>query len=188
MKISNSDQALATRSNNRRLTISALADEIRSAFEDFKAGADEVVTLALSLENRRIRLGALLLDAKDVVGHGKFTDLVEKSLPFSVRQAQRFMKHAAAAECSELKSLDQLADYNRVLIAWGLREAPDGHGPQTLHGPANYFVASVKHLGTARRSLDELIEARPLDEWNEAERDQLREQLRPVVDLYQRLS
>jgi hypothetical protein len=181
----NPDASLVVRAEQAQKTITVLTREISQVFVMFEESAKLVVETALDNVNCRIRIGVLLRAAKDAVGHGKFGDFVKSHCPFSERSARRFLAFAAMADFKPLASLAELKEFNSVLVAMGLKES-EAHGPQELH-ERNFFVSAVKHLGVVRRSLDELLAHRPIEAMGEPERDQLREQIRPVVELFQKL-
>jgi hypothetical protein len=181
------DESLAVRGTQAREVETALVTEIAFTWANFQTHAAQLVEVALEAENLRIRLGVLVTKLKDQVGHGNFGRAL-RVLPFSDDTARRLMAAARAAKYKELTSLDELRSYNALLVQWGVRQpSDDGHGVQTLHATPNYFISSCKSLGAARRSLTDLLEARPLVEWDDSEREQLREQLRPVVEIFEKL-
>lgn len=70
-----------------------------------------------------LKIGRLLIEAKDKLGHGNFTQMVLEDMPFSPRQAQTFMEIARSPRISNpknssllpvavetLKAIDKLSD------------------------------------------------------------------------------
>jgi hypothetical protein len=181
------DRREIVRAEQSRKTESTLSREISDAYRQFQDAAQDVVELALSLENRRIKLGVLLQAAKAQLGHGHFLKFIETSIPFSGRTARNFMNYADAAGGKELENLDSLRAYNSLLIEWGLKQPPQGHGAQTLHDAPNFFITITKTLGQCRKVMADAFESRPLDAWSPDEKQQLREQIAPVVEFYNKL-
>jgi DUF3102 family protein len=186
-RIDNEEKQAIVRAEQSRDLSLTLANKINQEFAAYSELTGEVLSLGLNIENARIRLGVLLAEAKDSIGHGKFMQWVEANVRgISHRSCTNFIAFAKAAGGKELQSLDSLKDYHKILIRLGLKEAPEGHGVQVLHD-FNAFAAVTKTMGAARKTFDEVFERRPLTEWNADEKEQLKSQLEPVVEVYNKL-
>lgn len=179
-------QAEKRLSNNKTVALT-LAQQINEGYRNYTQLTESVVSLAITIENARIRLGTILTEAKEVIGHGKFAQFVEQNCPdISQRSARRFMQYAKAAGFKEIATLDNLKLYHKLLVDLGLKEAPEGHGPQQLHD-FNAFSTFTKVIGNARKTITEVFERKPLNQWTQDDKEQLKEQLQPIVDTYYQL-
>ena len=166
-----------------------LAQEINKELSELDKSTGDVIGLSLTVENRRIRLGALLRKAKDLVKHGRFMKWRQKHCPLlKDTTAQRCMAYAKAANDQEITSLDGIREYNKLLVRFGHKESGKGkgHGPQKLHDH-HPFLKFTGAIAKARQEIEKIFETRPVDEWDQDERDQLRAQLDYFVELHGRL-
>ena len=165
----------------------ALADQINETYSTYTSLTGDVLNLALQIENGRIKLGTLLIEAKAVVGHGNFTRWIQEHCKdISERSARNYMAFSKANKGQPLKSLDELREYQKLLIRLGLKEPTEGHGIQQLHH-FNAFAAFTKAIQKTSQTISEIFEKKPLPEWSDDDKAQLKAQLEPLNDLYYEL-
>lgn len=167
-------------------SIDTLAKEINDTYAECCQIAQQTQAVWLYMENSRIKIGELLRTAKDQVGHGKFTKWIEDNCSFSMDTAQRCMNIAKDMKGQRIESLADLKEYHKVLVRLGLKEPNEGHGPQVLHD-FNAFAVFTKTILDTRKKIAEIFEKEPLDEWEDDAKEQLKDQLQPIVELYETL-
>lgn len=64
---------------------------------------------------------------------------------------------------------------------------PEGRGAETAHEP-EFFSKTVKHLSGFLATVSKWREGEPLEKWSAKRREDLRDQIRPVVEFYEALS
>jgi len=171
--------------NNQEQT--ALAEEINNVYQECCEMAVDLMGRALQMENNRIKIGTLLLSAKEKVRHGNFKKWVEDNCPaIGLRTAQRCMAISAELGGQLIDSLDGLKEYHKVLVRLGIKEPTQGHGPQRLHD-WNAFTAMTKTISDTRTKISTIFEKEPLDEWEDDAKEQLKEQLQPIVEIWEAL-
>ena len=65
--------------------------------------------------------------------------------------------------------------------------APNGHGPQSRVVLDAFFSRSVRFVGQWREAWVAEMSERPLNTWPDTERQQLKDQLEPLVLIYNEL-
>ncbi len=177
----------AKRVVNKKAVQAELAKKINEAYTTYVKSNDEIFALALTIENRRILLGTYLNEAKTVVGHGRFKKWIEDNFKdFSYRSATRYMQFAKVAGYKQLDTVHNLREYQKVLVSLGLREPAEGQGQQQLVD-YNYFAVFTKTCLMAAQKFKEVFEHQPLDDIDEDTREQLKQQLAPIVAIYENL-
>jgi hypothetical protein len=92
----------------RRPVVASLAKEISEAHTQFLEG----MTTTL---NAGIKVGELLIEAKQNMEHGEFLPWIAESLPFTERTAQKYMKIARKQDEVETKGAKLLSEaYNAI--------------------------------------------------------------------------
>jgi hypothetical protein len=175
------------RAKNKKAVSATLAAQINEEFANAQKLAGDVTTLALLLENSRIKIGTLLKTAKEEVGHGKFLKWRADNCPLILKTtAERCMACAKHAKYQQIESLEGLKEYHKILVSYGLKEAPEGHGPQQLHD-FNAFAIFTKAIMSTRQKITEVFERQPLEGWDDESREQLKAQLEPLIEIYESL-
>ena len=178
---------VAKRVKNKKLYREELAKQINEAYAEYQKTTGEIHALALTMENRRIILGSFLHSAKKDLGHGKFKDwLAANCKDIPERSARRYMQFAAVAGYKVLTDIHNLRDYQKVLVALGLREPTQGQAVQQLH-EYNYYAVFTKTALTAVQRFKEVFDHQPLEDIDDDIKEQMREKLAPFVELYEKL-
>ncbi len=161
---------------------STLITKIKEAY------AQSVSLAALAKDNasaaieKALECGQYLIEAKQTVGHGKWTEWFSSRVTdFNQDTAARYMKLAKFV--NDGGSLADATSQRQAMLAAGiLIEKTREEGSQNSHGE------SCKWLSLISRAWAELdtIKAK-LDQWPTAQRVTLKEKLRPYVELYQTL-
>ncbi|MGA2940276.1 MAG: DUF3102 domain-containing protein [Syntrophobacteraceae bacterium] len=71
--------------------------------------------LKMSL-NKAERIGELLKEQKKNLGHGNFTDWIQKNLPFTVRTAQNYMRLHRGSALIKNETVSHLSEAYRLLV------------------------------------------------------------------------
>lgn len=171
----------------KKATHAALVVKIKEAYQTYMKSNDETFSLAIAIENRRIALGTYIHEAKELVGHGKFKLWFEancKDIGYS--SAKRYMQFAKAANYKQLdNSVHNLTEYKKVLVNLGLRE-PEAGAVQQL-ADYNYFAVFTNTARSAILAFNKILQKQPIDTMEEEAREQLKEQLAPLIAIYEEL-
>lgn len=169
----------------------ALVREINSEHQNVIEGANRTRETIIGTVNAAIRCGLLLMKAKQDVrrshGHGAWLVWIKTHLECSAETVRLYMRLAKikGQPITDLK--EGISCLKDVMIEAGALAAPNGHGEQSRVVLDAFFSRSVRFVGQWREAWAAEMSARPLDRWPETERQQLKDQLEPLVSIYNSL-
>lgn len=171
------------------------APQIRFAHTEAARLADFAKNYAAQAVNKAVECGGLLLDQKAALGNSSWTEWLVRNLPdVPPETLSRYMR---AAKLSTLVSQhidgdgttpESLPDSQnkQALIALGIIPSPESKRPSLLD-PNKGWVRYVRFLDGFRKWFNKRIEDDPIESWDEQPRRLLKNELRWIADLYQRL-
>ncbi len=141
--------------------------------------------------NAAIRCGLLLMKAKQDVrrhhGYGAWLVWIKDNIDVSAETVRLYIRLAKikGAPITDLK--EGISCLKDVMIECGALAAPNGHGPQNRVVLDAFFSRSVRFVGQWREAWSRELTTRPLEKWPTVERQQLKDQLEPLVLVYNSL-
>ena len=170
------------------------APQILFAHTEAARLADFAKDYAAQAVAKAVECGGLLLDQKASVGSGSWTEWLSRHLPdVPPETLSRYMR---AAKLSMLVSQPLGGDTapvalpdaqnKQALIALGIIASPENKRPSLLD-PQRGWVRYGRFLDGFRKWFNKRIEEEPLDTWDEQPRRLLKNELRWIAELYQRL-
>jgi len=125
----------------------------------------------------------LLLQQKESLGHGSWLDWLEANLPeISDRTARKYM---ALAKRNHGSVLNDATSLRQAYLTTGILPMPVEKS--TKPDPNKGWVKYVRFIDGFRLWFNKRMEDDPLDTWPENARRVLKNDLRWIADLYQRL-
>lgn len=133
---------------------------------------------------KAVECGNHLISAKAAVGHGRWLDWFRNhGFDFSEQTARKYMK--LAEYVNDGGSLDDAQGMRQAFIAAGILIEPTReHGTQKSHGEASKWLS---YLQKGWGEIARLQESAPIKDWPVNERITLKEQIRPLAELYNSL-
>jgi hypothetical protein len=162
-----------------------IAQRICECFKESQKFKSETIHAGRQAVLKAIETGALLIKAKRLVGHGHwekwFADNVSDQAGVSIQTAQRWMSMAKTSKMRDLKDADSLT---RAYIDAGI--IADTKPPLKAIGTAEVDIVETAFEQMLKRNkslLSFAADAQP-KEWPEEKRKQLKEELRPLVEMW----
>ncbi len=176
-----------------------LAPQIRDAYNEsvhLAVDAKERASLAVT---KAIECGQLLLQQKQSLGHGSWLEWVDQNLQgISYETLARYMRVAKAASqqltapaadansnLSPVTNLENAPTLKQAYIALGILPMPVEKSNKP--DPNKGWVKYVRFIDGFRLWFNKRMEDDPLDTWPENARRILKNDLRWIAELYQRL-
>lgn len=171
------------------------APQILFAHTEAARLADFAKDYAAQAVTRAVECGGLLLEQKAKVANGSWADWLARHLPdVPPETLARYMR---AAKLSLLVSQPVGSDdttpvalpdaqNKQALIALGIIPSPENKRSSLLD-PQRGWVRYTRFLDGFRKWFNKRIEDEPLDTWDEQPRRLLKNELRWIAELYQRL-
>ena len=173
------------------------APQILFAHTEAARLADFAKDYAAQAVAKAVECGGLLIDQKASVGGGSWTEWLTRHLPdVPPETLSRYMR---AAKLSKLVADTSRSDGDgtalevqpdtqnkQALIALGIILSHENKRPSLLD-PQRGWVRYVRFLDGFRKWFNKRIEDEPLDTWDEQPRRLLKNELRWIAELYQRL-
>jgi hypothetical protein len=170
------------------------APQILFAHTEAARLADFAKDYAAQAVAKAVECGGLLLDQRATVGNATWSEWLSRHLPdVPPETLSRYMR---AAKLSMLVAKpigsdtvpDALPDaQNRqALIALGIIPSPESKRPSLLD-PQRGWVRYVRFIDGFRKWFNKRIEDEPIETWDEQPRRLLKNELRWIAELYQRL-
>lgn len=182
-------QGLIREANTKLIEkINASHGQIESCIQ----GLIEAIVLSI---NKARETGLYLIELQDQTAHGKWLSLFRTKanpqgpISFNDVTASRWIRLARALPNPVTKQtlpegVRHVTDMLRVVHA--LPE-PQGHGDQTAHEARSPFQALVKFAGEIQGCLAMWRKAKPIDQWDDDLKSQVKSQLEPLVKFYKSL-
>lgn len=164
-----------------------LADSINNTHRECMACDEEFTEILLRKCNKARECGIFLIEAKEKAGHGNWEKWVEERLSFSDVTAWRYMKYAKANPNPVKDLAEGILSLKDAMIASGALDAPQGHASQSKRTPSNPFQSLVSLTTDMQGTFKKWEEQAPIDEWPEELRHQVKDQLEPLVKIYEKL-
>jgi hypothetical protein len=170
------------------------APQIRDAHQEAMKLADvakEYATLAVS---KAVECGGLLLQQKTSLGNASWTEWLQQHLPDIPNEVlARYMRAAKLSSLVSQAPTDGAAPASlpeapnkQALMALGIIPSPEIKQPSLLD-PQRGWVRYVRFIDGFRKWFNKRIEDEPLNTWDEQPRRLLKNELRWIAELYQRL-
>lgn len=168
---------------NQELELTLLT-KINDAYRSSLELADTARENARSAINKAVECGQYLIEAKQSVGHGKWSEWFSSRVTdFNQDTSARYMRLADFV--NKGGSLDAAASQRQAFIIAGILPQPEReHGSQQAQPEGQAWLSSILK---AWEKVSTRIEKTPVDEWPEVQRVTLKEKLRPLAELYQTL-
>jgi hypothetical protein len=171
-----------------------LVDKINEAHISCQGWAAKLAESALNSINMARETGLYLSELQEQTSTGKWTELFSgrkagpsPQIHFSHDTAQRYIKLAKALP-EPIKTLPEgIRHLTDMLRATGAIPESSGHGEQTSHAERSPFQALVKFAGEMQGCLSCWRKDKPVDEWSDELKSQVKRQLEPLVNFYQSL-
>jgi hypothetical protein len=164
--------------------VPSIVSDLHQAIAEAERLAHQAVSFAGAAINAAIAAGELFRKARKDVGRGDWQLWVESNCPMiSYSTATRWMK------LSEIKERDGIdvecaSSVRQAYILAGLLPEPEGGSGKSESAACNYLV----HVSRLERALRTQLQSAPLASWAASDRDALRDRLRPLVEIYNRLA
>lgn len=169
------------------LTLPTIEDEIRAAYAEANALALTSKNNARAAVLRMADCGQMLIVAKDHVRTNRVEWL--KSLGIDPDKASKAIHLARNREQLELDLWPaDIAKLGAQML--GILPPPGSYSreendPERSTGTPNHWLI---HAGKLQRSFSDLFSRKPVEQLRADERESLRVALKPIVDIYQKLS
>jgi hypothetical protein len=158
-----------------------LASEINDCFDEATHAALKVQEGCGNAIKAMWLGGAKLNEVKEALGHGKWLAWFKRHCPrISIETARRWMRFAKRAHVTDLESYE---GRRQALLATGVLPEPQPD-PAEEAKQVNFTPAMVTRWASSftRRIAHEAVLS-----WPEEDRNEVRETLRPLVELFQKL-
>lgn len=171
------------------------ASQIRNVHQEAIQLADVAKDYAAQAVTKAVECGGLLLEQKAALGNASWTDWLTRHLPDVPHDTLARYMRAAKLSALTLQNAESgqptpeaLPDANnkQALIALGIIPSPENKRPGLLD-PNRGWVRYVRFIDGFRKWFNKRIEDEPLETWPEQPRRLLKNELRWIADLYQRL-
>ena len=162
-----------------------LAPQIIEAFKICNGLATEAKEYASEAVAKAVECGQLLLRQKESLVHGGWLNWLDNNVPeMSDRTAQRYM--ALAKKTSHVSFLDDASTMRQAYIATGILPKPVEKevGPPDPNAP---WVKFIRPLEAFRLWYQRRIKQGDIDTWDVNGRRVLKNELKWIADLYERL-
>lgn len=162
------------------------ANQINASYQSLVGAATDVEKAVIHIANAARDVGLLLISAKEQVGHGRWQKWVSENLCFSETKAKRLMRISRAHP----DIISDLGEAKRLLtdgaVASGNLDLPGREHAQTAK-LYDFFSAFTRETCGVMDVFNRQIESEPLEDWPEKRRESVKEQLRPIAEVYARL-
>jgi hypothetical protein len=193
------------------IKVKALQAKLDALLELQKTLSHYAATSVLSALENVVRIGWCLIDIK-AEKKGVFYEYAEIHFPFSARQAERMMKAARnfqrdienvefiesittvplAMEYSGAPLIDQIKQtgarhFQDLLVTGGLAPARVAISPAGRSVPTGIFKL-LRSIDSAALRFVRVEREFPIEDWSDADREVVKRKLKPLVELFERLS
>lgn len=160
-----------------------LAPQIRETYHESVRLADDARERASLAVSKAMECGQLLLQQKQSIGHGSWLGWIDTNLPeITDRTARRYM---ALAKRTHVSDLNDSATVRQAYLATGILPMPVEKSNKP--DPNKGWVKYVRFIDGFRLWFNKRMEDDPLETWPENARRILKNDLRWIAELYQRL-
>ena len=160
-----------------------LTPQIRQAYADANRYASDARGVAVQAIAKAIECGQLLVQQKESLGHGSWLDWLDANLPeMTDRTARRYM---ALAKRTHMSDLNNSTTVRQAYLATGILPMPVEKSNKP--DPNKGWVKYVRFIDGFRLWFNKRMEDDPLETWPENARRVLKNDLRWIAELYQRL-
>jgi hypothetical protein len=170
-----------------------LITKINASHEECQSWANKLVEDAIHSINAARATGLYLIELQDQTPHGQWGRLFRSDsnptaqIRFNDVTASRWMRLANAMP-EAIKTLPEgVRHLTDMLKATGALPESQGHGEQTRHEEKSPFQSLVKFAGEMQGCLSQWRKQKPVTDWEPQLKDQVKSQLKPLVDFYQTL-
>lgn len=168
---------------NQQLELS-IVENIRRTFSEAHELAAQASEKGRAAILKARECGQYLKEAKQNVGHGRWLSWLSNSnhgWNISDETARKWMKLADIP----IEALESIQSLKQAYLALGILPTNEREpGSQTAHPEGQRWLSSILK---AWENLSVTIERKPIADWPDSQRVTLKEKLRPMAELYQRL-
>lgn len=170
---------------NQQLEIT-LIDKIRETYAASIAHANQAKTSAGEAINKAVECGQYLIEAKTAVGHGRWYEWLANpnhGFDLTSETARKYM--SLAAFVNRGGSLEDVQGMRQAYIAAGILTEP--HREQGAHSQGERSQSWLSWTMKLTEEFQRLSDHGGIASIEEGERATMKEKLRPIVEIYERL-
>jgi Protein of unknown function (DUF3102) len=161
-----------------------LAPQIRAAFLDCEKLASQTREFAAQAVAKALECGQLLIRQKESLGYGSWLEWLDANVPeICERTARHYM---ALAKRQHVADLSNAASVRQAYLAAGIIPRQESEAP-AQPDPDKPWVRYVRFVDGFRLWFNKRMEEDALDTWPENARRVLKNDIRWIAELYQRL-
>lgn len=171
--------------------VETLASEIITIYNEVEQLVKNTKEYACLAIQKAIKCGHLLIKAQEVVGRGNFEQWLRDNTQglISRRTAFRYIKLAKiipVSQCGTSLSNSDHPTLRQAYIAAGILPDPTALKYRDV-GPSRTSPRYLTYIANAQGAFNVEFSKRPIETWDESEREQVKAQLEPLVKIYEML-